>query len=73
MKWYRIFLINGYEDVEADMVRTENNYFTKTEGQQPTVCFYRGHNPTKDYVVAEFVYKNISGYREITKEQHLLT
>ena len=71
MKW-RVFLASGYEDIEADMVRTENNYFSKTEGQQPTICFYKGHNPTMDNLVAEFVYKNISGYKQIKDSDNRL-
>ena len=62
MTKYLVFLATETVVVEADMVRTENNYFTPTEGQQPTIRFYRGRNPTMGHVVAEFVVKNISGY-----------
>jgi hypothetical protein len=62
MAKYLVFLATETVEVEADMVRMSNAYFSKVEGQQPTICFYRGFNATRDHVVAEFVYKNISGY-----------
>jgi len=73
MAMYRVVLGNGYVDVIADLVRVENSHYDKIEGQQQTVCFYKGANPTMDHVVAEFTYKNIAGYYKLEHGQLLRT
>jgi hypothetical protein len=62
-----VFLANGILELEADMVRNENNYELDIEGQQQTFAFYRGHNPTIDNVIGQFTYKNTGGYCDAAK------
>jgi hypothetical protein len=63
---YLVFLAGQTITVTADMVIQGSNYELDINGQVQTLCFYKGHNPTRDHVVAEFVYKNISGYIKAT-------
>ena len=64
MTKYLVFLATGTIEIEADLVRENHTYFSKVDGQQPTICFYRGRTPDRDKCVGEYVYKNISGYCE---------
>jgi hypothetical protein len=65
MTTYLVFMADQTLEIDADMMRVDNNYdFARIDGQVQTLCFYEGRNPTRDHVVAEFVYKNISGYCE---------
>lgn len=63
---YLVFLATGIVEIEADMVR-EFSYELPIEGQQPTVGFFKGCNPTADNIVGKFVLKNISGYSKASE------
>ena len=65
MTWYRVFLATGHEDIEADLVREINYEKDTAENHQPSICFYKGQNPNRDHIVAQFIIKNIGGYRVI--------
>lgn len=67
MAMYIVFLAQGQIEIQADMVREQDSYFEGGEGQQPSVCFYKGHNPTRDNCVGQFMLKNIAGYGDKDK------
>ena len=65
MKHYRVWLANDVIDIEAESTRIEGNYELRIEGQQPTIVFLIGFQNK----VAQFVLKNISGWKEITAKE----